>query len=101
MTRIIAITVLCLAFVLSARPAFAQPKAAQKLALLVGVKQYAHQNLPPLRYSENDVVAMAELLKQSGYDVVLLCDSLGAKDAALAPTKANIDKQLAHVLARC
>jgi TPR repeat protein/uncharacterized caspase-like protein len=86
---------------ISTATAAAQGDAPRKLAFLVGVKQYIHPELTALRYTENDVTEMAALLKKAGYDVTVLCDSTGKKDAALAPTKANIDRQLAKVLAKC
>ena len=67
-------------------PADEPPK---KVALLVGVKEY-RKNLDPLRFTENDAVELGVVLKKYGYEVVVLCDSLGAKDAALLPTKKNI-----------
>src|SRR4051812_22387743 len=67
-------------------------------ALLVGVKEYQHARLPSLKYSENDVVELAQLLRKSAYQVSLLCDSEGKKDEKNAPTKANIDRQLKAML---
>jgi len=94
---------LCLALGLGlgATPATAQPKQGQKLALLVGVQKYAHPKLPDLRFCENDVTALAELLRKAGYKVTVLCDSLGKNDPTLVPIKANIDKELMKLLTQC
>jgi formylglycine-generating enzyme required for sulfatase activity len=78
--------------------AHGQGNAAKKYAVLVGVKEYQHQKLPTLRYSENDVVELGKVLDQAGYRVTVLCDSNGKKDARLAPDKANIDRLLHDVL---
>jgi TPR repeat protein len=93
--------ILSLALALPIAPAAAQELPARKVALLVGVKEYAHHNLSALRYTENDVTELAVLLKKGGYEVTILCDSLGKQDPALAPTKANIEKHFKRVLALC
>lgn len=51
----------------------------KKYALLVGVKEYDHFKLSPLKYTENDVTELAQLLRPAGFDVSLLTDSEGAK----------------------
>jgi formylglycine-generating enzyme required for sulfatase activity len=73
----------------------AQPAKGRKYALLVGVKDYDHHKLAPLRYTENDVVELAKLLRPAGYDVTLLSDS-----AKVKPTGANIKKALTALLAK-
>jgi serine/threonine protein kinase len=78
-----------------------KPGQNRKLALLVGVNTYAHPVLTPLRYANNDVMELGTSLESVGYDVTVLSDSTGAKDAELLPTKANFDKQLGRVLDRC
>jgi formylglycine-generating enzyme required for sulfatase activity len=74
----------------------AQAPAAQKVALLVGVRSYDHANLTDLEYPENDVTELAAVLKGAGYRVVLL--TTGAADARLRPTRANVRRELAAVL---
>jgi TPR repeat protein/uncharacterized caspase-like protein len=83
-----------------AAPLFAAPPEGKRYAVLVGVKKYDHKKLDVLEYTENDVTELAELIKPAGYEVVLLTDSTGAKDAALEPTKANIQTHLKSVLGR-
>lgn len=61
----------------------------KKVAFLVGVMNY-EKNLDPLRYTENDVVELGKVLTDHGYDVVVLCDSRGAKDATLLPSRKNV-----------
>ena len=48
----------------------------------------------PLRFSENDVVQLEKVLTAAGYEVVLLCDGAGQKQAELAPTRANCSYSL-------
>src|SRR5262249_28843964 len=69
------------------------PLCAQgkKYALLVGVTEYDSSTFTPLKYAENDAVKLAEVLKEAGYDdVVLLTTSAGKKDDKMAPTAANV-----------
>src|SRR5436190_1679597 len=72
--------------------------AGKKYAVLVGVQRYDHGKLEPLEFTENDVTKLAGLLGPAGYQVTLLTDTTGAKDATLAPTRDNIQKQLKSVL---
>jgi WD40 repeat protein len=76
-------------------------KKGTQYAVLVGVKEYKHEKLPPLKYSENDVVVLAKLLRAAGYNVTLLCDSMGEKDAQLVPNKVNIERVIKDVLRKC
>jgi carboxyl-terminal processing protease len=73
----------------------------RKYAVLVGVQEYKHEKLPALQYSENDVVELAKVLRKAGYFVTLLCDSVGKKDAALVPTKTNIERAVKETLRKC
>jgi len=66
----------------------------RKLALLVGVQKYDSPDLGELKYAENDVVVLGNLLKESGYQVVVMSDSEGKKDSTRVPTFANITKQM-------
>jgi hypothetical protein len=81
----------------------AEPRraAGKRYALLVGVKEYEHSSLSNLRYTENDVAALAKLLRPAGYQVALLCDSAGQRNARNKPTLRNIQAQLRVLLARC
>jgi len=77
------------------------PPAAEggrKFAFLVGIKEYDHNKLKPLAYTENDVVELGQLLGRAGYSVVLLSDSQGARDATLKPTLRNIQEKLTALL---
>jgi len=78
--------------------------APKRRALLVGINDYAHPNLrqpTPLKYAVNDVTDLAVVLKQSGYEVVELSDATGRSDAKLAPTKTNIEREMAAMSGRC
>jgi TPR repeat protein len=76
----------------------AQEQPSKKRALLVGVKQYQHAALDALKYTENDAVELAPVLRDAGFQVTLLCDSEGVKDVKRQPTRANIDRELKAVL---
>jgi formylglycine-generating enzyme required for sulfatase activity len=89
-----------LAFVL-ALPMAGQPdkaKKGKKYAVLVGVNHYEHDKLPPLKYAENDVVALGAILAKHEYEVTLLTAADGAKKPDRLPTKANIDAHIKRVL---
>jgi len=75
--------------------------APKRRALLVGVNDYQHPSLPPLKYAVRDVADLAVVLEKSGYEVVLLSDDAGRLDAQRAPTKANIERELSAMSARC
>ena len=91
-----------LALLVLAVPGEAQQAKGKKYALLVGVTDYNHASLQPLKYTENDVEKMAKLLNQPGSgfaNVRLLTSTRGKKHAADAPTGANIKKALAELIA--
>jgi formylglycine-generating enzyme required for sulfatase activity len=73
-------------------------KKAKKYALLVGVTEYDHSDLPNLKYTENDVDELAKVLtdqKGAAFDeVIILTTKRGAKDDGAKPTAANLRKQL-------
>jgi formylglycine-generating enzyme required for sulfatase activity len=76
-------------------------KKGKKYAVLVGVKEYSHDKLPDLKYTENDVVELAELLgtQDGGFtQVVLLTTTRGKGSPAAQPTAANIRSALKKVL---
>jgi hypothetical protein len=64
----------------------AQTAKGKKHALLVGVRQYAHDSLPDLKHTENDVEEVARVLARSGYRVRLLTSTRGKKAANARPT---------------
>jgi hypothetical protein len=70
------------------------PARGKKYALLVGVDHYRHSGFPRLKGAENDVVELEKLLKKQGFATRLLTTARGQKDAADAPTAANIRKEL-------
>lgn len=68
--------------------------ADQKAALLVGVTAYSHtrMNATQLKYPEADATAVAELLKSSGYDVVVLAGKEATGQAVLKALKSISSK---------
>ncbi len=60
-----------------------QASAAEKYALLIGVSKYNHarMNSSPLKFPEDDAVAVADLLKQAGYSVTVLRGKAATKAA--------------------
>jgi len=73
----------------------------KKLALLVGVDRYPEgSGFASLPYTERDVEELAKVLRQAGYAVRLLTTAAGKKDAADAPTTANVRKAFAQLVAR-
>ena len=77
------------------------PAQGRKFALLVGVNEYRHPDLKTLKYAENDVTELAQLLKENGYEVILLCDAEGKKNESKVPSKDNIEKHFQELLAKC
>ncbi len=80
---------------------FAQFSQAEHYALLIGVRQYIPTELTDLKYTENDVVKLAEVLRQRGYqpdNIVLMTQTTGADRAGLLPTSDNIRHQLKLLL---
>ncbi len=73
--------------------------AGERYALVVAVRQYDATELKPLKYTENDAKALADTFKSAGYRrVVVLTQSLGAKEARYLPTAANVRRELAGLL---
>jgi hypothetical protein len=75
--------------------------AGKRYALLVGVKDYDHDRLRPLAYTEYDVVELAGVLRPAGYEVVLLTDAEGAARGDRRPTGRNIRHHLDAITAHC
>jgi hypothetical protein len=69
-------------------PGLAQTAQGKKVALLVGVRAYNHKKLVDLKYTENDVEELADVLKGFN-EVVVLSSTRGAKKTEAAPTAAN------------
>jgi formylglycine-generating enzyme required for sulfatase activity len=69
--------------------------AGDRCALVIGVHQYDRNQLRSLPYAESDAVAIADRLKAAGFRrVVLMTQTLGAKQAASLPTAKNIRESL-------
>lgn len=81
--------------------ASAQAKG-KKYALLIGINDYTHSKLSELRFPENDVNELAEILEKpaAGFaSVRVLTGTIGKSNALARPTKANIEKALEDLLA--
>jgi hypothetical protein len=76
------------------------PAGPRRVALLVGIAKYDSE-VGDLLYPENDVTALAKVLKTGGYkddDVVVMTTTAGGADKALLPTAANITAKLGALL---
>lgn len=76
----------------------------KRYAVLVGVENYLHPKLrepAPLKYSVDDALSLAEVLKERGYVVTLMTDDTGKQAERLMPTRANIEREIAEVLEAC
>jgi TPR repeat protein len=82
----------------SAREVAAESVAERRFALLVGVSEYRHSELPHLQYTERDATELGKELERSGFKVTLLTTSAGKKDPSSAPTRANVEKAVAALL---
>ena len=100
-TSFFSLGVVACAMAVLAFPLMSQEKSGKKYAFLVGVKEYQHEKLQSLRYTERDVVELAKVLKASGYEVTLLCDAEGQKNEAGRPWRENIDRLLKDLLRKC
>ena len=79
-------------------------RAARRFALLVGVAAYDSPDMGDLLYPEDDVTALADVLKAGGYkpeDVIVMCNATGAKDPALLPRADRVMAQLRTLTGRC
>jgi formylglycine-generating enzyme required for sulfatase activity len=74
--------------------------AGKRYALLVGVKAYEDKKLPDLDYTENDVAELADVLREGGYEVVLLTSGEGKKHRARMPTAENVRARLKALLGK-
>ena len=82
-----------ISLLLSCLAASAHAQAPRRLAVLAAAEDYEHERLrsPKLKYPVEDVTEFGAILTEHGYEVILLTDDEGAKDAAKAPTKKNIE----------
>src|SRR5262245_25198273 len=63
----------------------------KKYAVLVGITEYQGEQFNTLKYTENDVEKLAEILKKAGFDRVrVLTTKRGKDDAKDAPTAENV-----------
>ncbi len=81
----------------------AAPPQGKNHALLVGVTEYSSDRFTPLKYTENDVEALARVLDRPGSpfrgNVRVLTCTRGKKNSADAPTAANIRAAFARLIA--
>lgn len=72
--------------------------AANDYALLIGVQNYGKRSgLNPLRYSENDVEALSEVLTENGHpaaNVTVMTQTRSVREPSLSPTRDNILREL-------
>jgi formylglycine-generating enzyme required for sulfatase activity len=73
-------------------------QVGKRYALLVGVREYRHEKLPDLKYSDRDVEELAGLLRPAGYQVTLLSTTAGKQEERRRPTLANIRRELSAIL---
>jgi uncharacterized caspase-like protein len=79
----------------------AQTDRGKKHALLVGVRNYDHDALTPLQYTENDVEELAKALAEGGFaSVRVLTTTRGAKKKAALPTAENLRAEIKALLAK-
>ena len=79
---------------LAAAPAVAQD--GNKVALIVGVNDYDHPKLPPLKFAGRDATELAKVLADAKYDATVLTSAGKTK-----PTRADIKAALKATLAKC
>jgi formylglycine-generating enzyme required for sulfatase activity len=75
--------------------------AGRKFALVIGVRKYENsEELPALKYTENDAHRLAEVLKTAGYKVVVLTQKEAREkdEFLLQPTARNIRRELDTLL---
>jgi hypothetical protein len=78
-----------------------QQAKGKRYALLVGVRDYDHRKLDPLRHTENDAEELGKVLRTGGYaEVIVLTTTRGEKSSNARPTAANIRARLEDILKR-
>ena len=78
-----------------AAPAFAQDEG-KRYAVLVGVNDYDHAKLKPLKYAEADAAELHKVLADAGFEATLLTAA-----GAVKPTRANLNAAIAAAVAAC
>jgi formylglycine-generating enzyme required for sulfatase activity len=76
-------------------------RSGERYALLVGVGEYISADFNPLKFAEDDVVALAGTLQRSGYkagNIRLLTQGQGARHARYLPFAENIRRELTLLL---
>ena len=77
-----------------------EPAAADHFAILAAAPKCKDARWPTLRFAEQDMARLGELLAQSGYaaeNIVRLSPSLAKNDKALAATRENLLAQIAAI----
>ena len=74
------------ALLIATAPAGAQPSAAKKYALLVGVNEYTNRKFDNLKYAERDILELAKELRTAGYEVRSCCPAPWARTRRPGPT---------------
>lgn len=72
-------------------PTLAMAQEEKRIALLIGVEEYERRGFSNLSYAEDDMQALADVLKQQGFEVQLL---LGSGEGAAKANRANIMKAI-------
>jgi 6-phosphogluconolactonase len=72
------------------------PSPGKRLALLVGVRQYKSEDLGSLKYTENDINQLGEVLEAAGYRVVRMTQK--SADINLHPTAEDIRREIGLLL---
>jgi formylglycine-generating enzyme required for sulfatase activity len=76
--------------------------AGDRYAMLVGVRQYIKSELTPLKFTENDIDGLSQVLRQAGYppeNLIVMTQTAGNEDARYSPTAENIQRELKLLLA--
>ena len=71
-----------------------------RYALVVGVNDYDHPDLAPLKWPADDAAALRDALQSVGYETALLSPAAAKKSADRQPTKANVESWLKWFLAK-
>jgi formylglycine-generating enzyme required for sulfatase activity len=76
-----------------------KPPAPQgeKYAILVGVRQYESPDLHPMKFAENDVEQLSEILLRSGYrpeNVKLMTQTAGVANLRFLPVSSKVNTEL-------
>ena len=78
-----------------------EPPQGRQYALLVGVRNYKKGELKSLKYTENDVNDLAQVLRDAGYKTVVLMtqsEAAAARSDDLEPNADNVRRQLKTML---